>query len=84
VRPLPLRVESAVGPEEPELKGYRVRLRVVEEFDVALLAESAEDAKVRAEADVRRGGEFEAIQDSWPEETVSVEAVAVEPYPDLE
>jgi hypothetical protein len=30
------------------------------------------------------GGEFEAIQDSWPEELVSVEAVAVEPYPDLE
>ena len=29
-------------------------------------------------------GKFEAIQDSWPEEIVSVEAVAVEPYPDLE
>jgi len=24
----------AVGTEEPELKGYRVRLRVVEEYDV--------------------------------------------------
>jgi hypothetical protein len=74
----------AVGTEEPELKGYRVRLRVVEEFDVALLAESAEDAKVRAEADVRQGGALEAIQDSWPEEVVSVDAVAVESYPDLE
>jgi hypothetical protein len=30
------------------MKGYRVRLRVVEEYDVALLAESAEDAKARA------------------------------------
>jgi len=70
--------------EEPEVKGYRVRLRVVEEYDVALLAESSEDAKAQAEAEVRGGGEFEAIQDSWPEEIVSVEAVAVEPYPDLE
>jgi hypothetical protein len=67
-----------------ELKGYRVRLRVVEEYDVALLAESSEDAKAQAEDEVRSGGEFEAIQDSWPQETVSVEAVAVEPYPDLE
>ena len=69
--------------EERDLKGYRVRLRVVEEYEVALLAESSEDAKSRAEEEVR-GGEFEAIQDSWPEEIVSVEAVAVEPYPDLE
>lgn len=66
------------------MKGYRVRLRVVEEYDVALLAESADDAKARAEADVRRGGKFEDIHDSWPEEIVSVEAVAVESYPDLE
>jgi hypothetical protein len=73
-----------VGTEEPELKGFRVRLRVVEEYEVALLAKSAEDAKARAEADVRGGGEFEAIQDSWPEEIVSIEAVGVEPYPDLE
>jgi hypothetical protein len=73
-----------VGTEEPELKGYRVRLRAVEEYDVALLAESSEDAKARAEADIRGGGKFEAIQDSWPEEIVSVDAVAVEPYPDLE
>jgi hypothetical protein len=65
-------------------KGYRVRLRVVEEYDVALLAESAEDAKARAEADVRGGVEFESIEDSWPEQVVSVEALAVEPYPDLE
>lgn len=66
------------------MRGYRVRLRVMEEHDVALLAESADDAKARAEADVRRGDEFEDIQDSWPEEIVSVEALAVEPYPDLE
>jgi hypothetical protein len=46
------------------LKGYRVRLRVVEEYDVALLAQSAADAKARAEAEVRGGGEFEAIQAS--------------------
>jgi hypothetical protein len=29
--------------EERQLKGYRVRLRVVEEYDVAVLAESADD-----------------------------------------
>jgi hypothetical protein len=46
-----------------------------------LLAESSDDAKARAEAEVREGGEFEDIQDSWPEEIVSVEAVAVEPIP---
>ena len=67
-----------------DLKGYRVRLRVVEEYDVALLAESPDDAKRRAEAEVRAGDELEAIQDSWPEEIVSVDAMAVEPYPDLE
>jgi hypothetical protein len=66
---------------EGAMKGYRVRLRVVEEYEVALLAE---DAKARAEADIRDGGEFEGIEDSWPEEVVSVEALAVEPYPDLE
>ena len=70
--------------EERQLTGYRVRLRIVEEYDVALLAESADDAKARAEADVRRGDEFEDIQDSWPEALVSVEAVAVEPYQELE
>ena len=64
-----------------EMKGYRVRLRVVEEYDVALLAASAADAKARAEAEVRGGDDFEAIQDTWPEETVSVEAVSVEPAP---
>jgi len=61
-----------------------VRLRAVQEYDVALLAESPDDARARAEADIRRGDGLEDIQDSWPEETVSVEAVAVEPYPDLE
>lgn len=61
-----------------------MRLRVVEEHEVALLAESPEDAKVRAAADLRRGDRFEDIQDSWPEEIISVEAMAVEPYPDLE
>ncbi len=65
------------------MKGYRVRVRVVEEYDVALLADSGDEAKARAEADVR-AGEFPDIQDSWPEEIVSVEAQAVEPYPDLE
>jgi hypothetical protein len=34
--------------EERQLNGYRVRLRVVEEYDVALLAESPDDAKARA------------------------------------
>jgi hypothetical protein len=61
------------------LNGYRVRLRVVEEYDVALLAESPDDAKARAEADLRRREQFEDIQDSWPEQIVSVEALAVEP-----
>jgi hypothetical protein len=68
----------------PEMKGYRVRVRVVEEYDVALLARSAADATARAEADVRGGEQFEAIQDSWPEEIESVEALTAEPYPDLE
>ena len=70
--------------EESELKGYRVRLRVVEEHDVALLAESPEEAKALAQAEVSGSDHFQAIQDSWPEEIVSVEAVAVEPYSDLE
>lgn len=59
--------------EEFQLHGYRVRLWVVEEYDVALLAESPDDAKARAEADVRRGDGFEDIQDSWPEEIASLE-----------
>jgi hypothetical protein len=70
--------------EKRELNGYRVRLRVVEEYDVALLADSPDDAKARAEAELRRGDQFEDIQDSWPEEIVSVEALTVEPYPELE
>jgi hypothetical protein len=39
--------------EARQLNGYRVRLRLVEEYDVALLAESPDDAKARAEADLR-------------------------------
>jgi hypothetical protein len=70
--------------EGRQLSGYRLRLRIVEEYDVALLAESPDDAKARAEADLRRGDQFEDIQDSWPEEIVSVEALAVERYPELE
>jgi len=58
-----------------------VRLRVVEEHDVALLAESPDDAKAHAETD--RADEFEDIQESWPEEFVSIEALAVEPHPEL-
>jgi hypothetical protein len=52
------------------------RRRVVEEY-VARLAESSEDAKARAEADIGGGGTFEVIQVTCPEEVVSVEAVAV-------
>jgi hypothetical protein len=70
--------------DERQLKGYRVRHRVVERYDVAQLAESADAAKARAAAEVREDGEFEDIQDSWPEEIVSVEALAAEPYPELE
>jgi hypothetical protein len=70
--------------EKRELHGYRVRLRVVEEYHVALLAESPDDAKARARADVRRGEHFEDIEDGWPGEIASVEALAVEPYPELE
>jgi hypothetical protein len=79
-------VKPSIGlePMTPSLPWYRVRLRVVEEYDVALLARSAADAKARAAADVRGGEQFEAIQDSWPEEIVSVEALAAEPFPDLE
>jgi hypothetical protein len=47
------------------------------------LAESPDDAKARAETDLRRRGQFEDIQDSWPEEIASVEALAVEPYLEL-
>jgi hypothetical protein len=39
--------------EERQLNGHRVRLRLVEEYDLALLAESPDDAKARAEADLR-------------------------------
>jgi hypothetical protein len=71
--------------EEAEaLPGYRVRVRVVEEYEVGLLAESPDEARAVAEREIRERGEFEAIQDSWPEEVVSVEAVGVELYPDLE
>jgi hypothetical protein len=48
------------------------------------LAESTDDTKARPETDLRRGGQFEDIQDSWPEEIASVEALAVEPYLELE
>src|SRR2546430_17440699 len=54
--------------EERQLNGYRVRLRVVEEYDVALLAASPDDAKARAEADIRRGGPFVVNKASWPDE----------------
>jgi hypothetical protein len=53
--------------EAAAVQGYRVRLRVVEEYEVALLAESPDEARAVAEAEVRGGGEFEAIQDSWPD-----------------
>ena len=66
------------------MNGYRVRLRVVQEYDVALWAESDSDAKARAEAIVRDGGDVDGLEDSWPEEVIAVEAVAVEPYPDIE
>jgi len=49
------------------LKGYRVRLRVVEEYDVALLAESAEDAKARAEV-LKRLHTHRTIDDEQGEE----------------
>jgi len=58
----------------PRRRGVRRRAAV----------ESLDDAKARAEADLRGGDQFEDIQDSWPEEIVSVEALAVEPYPELE
>ena len=52
--------------EKRQLNGYRVRLRVVEEYDVALLAESPDDAKARAEAArLRRsetGGRLQLLQ----------------------
>ena len=83
VADLPALGGNAVS-EKRHLNPYRVQLRVVEEYDVALLAESPDDAKARAEADLRTGEQFEDIQDSWPEEIVSVEALAVEPYPELE
>ena len=73
-----------VSSAERQLSGYRVRVRVVEEYDVALLAESPDDVKARVEADLRRGDQFEDIQDSWPEEIVSVEGLALELYPELE
>ena len=44
------RAALAIVNEEGELKGYRVRLRVVEEYNVAF--ELSEEAKARAEAEV--------------------------------
>jgi hypothetical protein len=81
--PYSARHENGIAGEERHLNGYRVRLRVVEEYDVALLADSPDEAKARPEADLRRGERFEDIQDSWPEKIVSVEALAVGPYPEL-
>jgi hypothetical protein len=37
-------------------------------------------ARVYSPPWVRGGGEFDALQDSWPAEIVSVEALPVEPY----
>ena len=48
------------------MNGYRLQLRVVEEYDVALLAESPDDAKARAEADLRRGDQFETSRTAGP------------------
>jgi hypothetical protein len=58
-----------------------VRLRVVGEDDVALLAESPDDAKARAAWDVRRSDRSEDSRAVGPEEIASAEALAVEPYP---
>jgi hypothetical protein len=66
------------------VKGYRVRLRVVEEHEVALFAESENDAKAKAEAAIRSHGEEQPLEDTWPEQIISVEALAVERYSDLE
>src|SRR5438128_11383982 len=70
--------------EERQLNSYRVRLRVVEAYDVALLAESPDDAKARAEAARPAGAEVDDIQRSCPAEIVSVEALAVQPYQEVE
>lgn len=57
----------------PEMKEYRVRLRVVEEYDVALLARSATEAKSQAEADVPTFAEadsskpFRTAGQKWPD-----------------
>ena len=66
------------------MKESRGRLRVVDGHDVALLACSAADVTTRAEADVRGGEQFNAIQNNWPGEITSVEGLAAEPYPDLD
>jgi hypothetical protein len=64
------------------MKGHRVRLRVVAEREVALLAESEDDAKARAEADLS-SADYTEIQDEWPPKRVSVKTIAVERYPAL-
>jgi hypothetical protein len=67
--------------EERQLNGYRASSRSTTS---RCWPSRPMMAKARAEADLRRGDQFEDIQDSWPEEIVSVEALAVEPYPELE
>jgi hypothetical protein len=70
--------------EEVGVKGYRVRLRVVEEHEVALYAESEDDAKLRAETAIRSDGQEQQLEDTWPERIISIEPLAVERYADLD
>src|SRR6266511_2221193 len=63
--------------EERQLNGYRVRLRVVEEYDVALLAESPDDAKARAKADIAEAPTSKTSRTAGRKEIVSVDALAL-------
>ena len=67
-----------------ELKGYRVRMREVVEYDVMLVAGSPEDAKTLAELESRELDGYSPIEDGTPERTITKVAVGVEPYPDLD
>jgi excisionase family DNA binding protein len=81
----PIAAGQAIDEEEPvEMHGYRVRVHEVVEYDVMLRAESADDAKAIVETEDRELDGGTRIEDGTPHVTVSLHAISVEPYPDLD
>jgi hypothetical protein len=70
--------------EDVTMRGYRVRMREVVEYDVMLAAGSPEDAMKLAELESKELDGLSPIEDGTPERTVVKVAVGVEPYPDLD